>query len=297
MSNILEDTKFIMKKYKIRANKALGQNFLINQHVVDKIVENSHITKEDLVIEIGPGLGTLTKDLLEKAGKVICIELDKKMIKILTDRFSLYDNFELIHGDVLKVRLNKIIKEEKEKNGFKFAKIVANLPYYITTPIIMKLLEDRLDLESITVMIQKEVADRLIAIPGEKETGAITYSVYYYATAEGIMEVPNDSFIPEPEVTSKVIKLTLRKEPPVEVKSRGVMFRIIKSAFMQRRKTLLNALTNTKVFMSKEEGLEILKELQLDENVRAEKLTLQDFAEITNKILVDESEEKNNAKQ
>ena len=297
MSHILEDTQFIMKKYKIRANKALGQNFLINQNVVDKIVESSHITKEDLVIEIGPGLGTLTKELLEKAGKVICIELDKKMIKILTDRFSLYENFELIHGDVLKVRLNKIIKEEKEKNGFKSAKIVANLPYYITTPIIMKLLEDRLDLESITVMIQKEVADRLIAIPGEKETGAITYSVYYYATAEGIMEVPNDSFIPEPEVTSKVIKLTLRKEPPVEVKSRGVMFRIIKSAFMQRRKTLLNALTNTKVFMSKEEGLKILKELHLDENVRAEKLTLQDFAEITNKILVDESTEKSKSKK
>ena len=297
MSHILEDTQFIMKKYKIRANKALGQNFLINQNVVDKIVESSHITKEDLVIEIGPGLGTLTKELLEKAGKVICIELDKKMIKILTDRFSLYENFELIHGDVLKVRLNKIIKEEKEKNGFKSAKIVANLPYYITTPIIMKLLEDRLDLESITVMIQKEVADRLIAIPGEKETGAITYSVYYYATAEGIMEVPNDSFIPEPEVTSKVIKLTLRKEPPVEVKSRGVMFRIIKSAFMQRRKTLLNALKNTKVFMSKEEVLKILKELHLDENVRAEKLTLQDFAEITNKILVDEPEEKNSSKK
>ena len=291
MSDILEDTQFIMKKYKIRANKALGQNFLINQNVVDKIVESSEITKEDLVIEIGPGLGTLTKELLEKAGKVICIELDKKMIKILTDRFSLYENFEVIHGDVLQIRLNKMIKEEKEKNGFKSAKIVANLPYYITTPIIMKLLEDRLDLESITVMIQKEVADRLIAIPGEKETGAITYSVYYYATSEGIMEVPKDSFIPEPEVTSKVIKLTLRKEPPVEVKSRGVMFRIIKSAFMQRRKTLLNALTNTKVFMSKEEGLRILKELDLDENVRAEKLTLNDFAEITNKILVDESDE------
>ena len=292
MSNILEDTQFIMKKYKIRANKALGQNFLINQNVVDTIVESSNITKQDLVIEIGPGLGTLTKELLEKAGKVICIELDKKMIKILTDRFSLYENFEIIHGDVLQIRLNKIIKEEKEKNGFQSAKIVANLPYYITTPIIMKLLEDRLDLESITVMIQKEVADRLIAIPGERETGAITYSVYYYATAEGIMEVPNDSFIPEPEVTSKVIKLTLRKEPPVEVKSRGVMFRIIKSAFMQRRKTLLNALTNTKVFMSKEEGLRILKELHLDENVRAEKLTLQDFAEITNKILVDEPTDK-----
>ena len=297
MSNILEDTQFIMKKYKIRANKALGQNFLINQQVVDTIVESSQITKQDLVIEIGPGLGTLTKELLEKAGKVICIELDKKMIKILTDRFSLYKNFELIHGDVLKIKLNKIIKEEKEKNGFQSAKIVANLPYYITTPIIMKLLEDRLDLESITVMIQKEVADRLIAIPGEKETGAITYSVFYYATAEGIMEVPNDSFIPEPEVTSKVIKLTLRKEPPVEVKSRGVMFKIIKSAFMQRRKTLLNALTNTKVFMSKEEGLSILKELHLDENVRAEKLTLEDFAEITNKILVDEPDKEKNGKK
>ena len=288
MSNILEDTQFIMKKYKIRANKSLGQNFLINQNVVDKIVESSNISKEDLVIEIGPGLGTLTKELLERAGKVICIELDKKMIKILLDRFSLYDNFEIIHEDVLKVRLNKIIKEEKEKNGFKTAKIVANLPYYITTPIIMKLLEDRLDLESITVMVQKEVADRLIAIPGEKETGAITYSVYYYATSEGILEVPNDSFIPEPEVNSKVIKLTIRKEPPVEVKSRGVMFKIIKSAFMQRRKTLLNALTNTKVFMSKEEGLSILKDLNLDENVRAENLSLEDFAEITNRILVDE---------
>lgn len=288
MSNILEDTQFIMKKYKIKANKSLGQNFLINQNVVDKIVESSQITKDDLVIEIGPGLGTLTKELLEKAGKVICIELDKKMIKILTDRFSLYENFEVIHEDVLRIHLNKIIKTEKEKNGFQSAKVVANLPYYITTPIIMKLLEDRLDLESITVMIQKEVADRLIAIPGKKETGAITYTVYYYATAEGVMEVPNDSFIPEPEVTSKVIKLTLRKEPPVEVKSRGVMFKIIKSAFMQRRKTLLNALTNTKVFMSKEEGIEILKELKLDENVRAEKLTLENFAEITNKILVDE---------
>ena len=291
MSNILEDTQFIMKKYKIKANKSLGQNFLINQNVVDRIVESSNISKEDLVIEIGPGLGTLTKELLEKAGKVISIELDKKMIKILQDRFSLYDNFEIIHEDVLKVRLNKIIKEEKEKNGFKSAKIVANLPYYITTPIIMKLLEDRLDLESITVMVQKEVADRLIAIPGEKETGAITYSVYYYATSEGILEVPNDSFIPEPEVNSKVIKLTIRKEPPVEVKSRGVMFKIIKSAFMQRRKTLLNALTNTKVFMSKEEGVGILKDLNLDENVRAENLSLEDFAEITNRILVDEEKQ------
>ena len=285
MSDLLEETRFLMKKYHIKANKSLGQNFLISNEVVEKIVDCSNISKDDLVIEIGPGLGTLTKELLEKAGKVVAIELDKKMLSILKDRFSLYHNFSLINKDVLKVDLNKLIKEEKEKNGFKRAKIVANLPYYITTPIIMKLLEEKLDLESITVMIQKEVADRLVAIPGEKDTGAITYSVYYYSEAESVLEVPNNSFIPEPEVTSKVIKLNIRKEAPVEVKSRRVMFRIIKCAFMQRRKTLLNALVNAKVFLNKEEGLKILKELNLDENIRAEKLNLQNFADITNKIL------------
>ena len=285
MENILEETRFIMKKYNIKANKALGQNFLISQNVVDNIVESSKIGKEDLVIEIGPGLGTLTKELLEKAKKVICIELDKRMINILQDRFNLYSNFEIINQDVLKVNLKELIKQEREKNNIENVKIVANLPYYITTPIIMKLLEDELDLESITVMIQKEVAERLIATPGEKQTGAITYSVYYYAKAEGILEVPNDSFIPEPEVTSKVIKLNIRKEPPIEVKNKKIMFKIIKSAFMQRRKTLLNALTNTKVFLNKEEGIKILKKLSLDENVRAEELTLQDFANITNLIL------------
>ena len=285
MSNILEETKFIMKKYHIKANKSLGQNFLIDDKVVEKIVDGSNVNENDLVIEIGPGLGTLTKFLLEKAKKVICVELDKKMIKILEDRFKLYDNFELLHSDILKVDLNSIIKKEKENSDINEVKIVANLPYYITTPIIMKLLEDKLDLDSITVMIQKEVADRLIATPGDKDTGAITYSVYYYATSEAILEVPNDSFIPEPEVTSEVIKLKIRKTPPVEVKSKKVMFKIIKSAFMQRRKTLLNALTNTKVFLNKEEGLKILNELNLPEDVRAEKLTLQDFANITNKFL------------
>ena len=285
MENILEETRFIMKKYNIRANKSLGQNFLISQSVVETIVESSEIEREDLVIEIGPGLGTLTKYLLEKAGKVICIELDKKMVRILEDRFKLYNNFELLYQDVLKVDLKNIIKNEKEKNNFKNVKIVANLPYYITTPIIMKLLEEKLDLESITVMIQKEVADRLIATPGDKETGAITYSVYYYATSQAILEVPNDSFIPEPEVTSKVIKLNIRKNPPVKVKSKEVMFRIIKSAFMQRRKTLLNALVNTKVFLNKEEGIRILKEIGLAEDIRAEKLTIEDFAKITNIIL------------
>ena len=285
METLIEETKFIMKKYNIRANKSLGQNFLISEQVVNEIVESSKIDKEDLVIEIGPGLGTLTKYLLEKAGKVIGIELDKKMVEILQDRFKLYNNFELYQQDVLKIDLKHLIKKEKENTNIKKVKIVANLPYYITTPIIMKLLEEKLDLESTTVMIQKEVADRLIAIPGEKETGAITYAVYYYAIAEAILEVPKESFIPEPEVTSKVIKLNIRKEPPIEVQDKELMFKIIKSAFMQRRKTLINALNNAKIFQNKEEGNQILESLKLDESVRAEKLTLENFADITNRIL------------
>lgn len=235
MSTILEETRFIMNKYHIKANKSLGQNFLISEEVMQAIVENSEIQKDNLVIEIGPGLGTLTKRLLEKAGKVVCIELDKKMIDILEDRFLLYENFEILNEDILKVDLKSIIEKQKEDTNIKKVKIVANLPYYITTPIIMKLLEEELPLDSITVMIQKEVADRLIAIPGERETGAITYSVYYYAKSQGILEVPNDSFVPEPEVTSKVIKLNIRKEPVIQVDNKEVMFRIIKCAFMQRR--------------------------------------------------------------
>lgn len=280
MENILEETRYLMKKYKIRANKSLGQNFLINSEVVENIVNCSEITNEDMVIEIGPGLGTLTKYLLDKAGKVLCVELDSKMINILEDRFSIYDNFEIINADVLKLNLNDIISENKKQGKIKNVKVVANLPYYITTPIIMKLLEEKLDIKSITVMIQKEVADRLIEIPGGKNTGAITYTVYYYCDSEKIMEVPNSSFIPEPEVTSEVIKLNLRDNPAVDIDNPKVMFMIIKSAFMQRRKTLLNALTNTKVFLNKEEGLEILKELNLNENVRAEELSIKDFADI-----------------
>jgi len=282
MENILEETRFIMKKYNIRANKNLGQNFLINEEVVKNIVGCSNIEKEDLVIEIGPGLGTLTKYLLEKAGKVICIELDTKMLQILEDRFSLYNNFELINNDVLKVDLKNIIEKEKTEGKIKNVKIVANLPYYITTPIIMKLLEEELELESITVMIQKEVADRLIATPGEKNTGAITYSVYYYADSEAIMEVPNSSFIPEPEVTSKVIKLNIRKEPTVKPKDKEKMFKIIKYAFMQKRKTLLNSLTNNGVFKNKTQGTEILNSLGIKENVRPEELTLEQFEKISN---------------
>ena len=284
MENILEETRFIMKKYNIKANKNLGQNFLINEEVVTNIVDCSNIDKQDLVIEIGPGLGTLTKYLLEKAGKVICIELDTKMLQILKDRFSLYNNFELINNDVLKVDLKNIIEKEKAEGKIKNVKIVANLPYYITTPIIMKLLEEELELESITVMIQKEVADRLIAIPGEKNTGAITYAVYYYATSEAIMEVSNSSFIPEPAVTSKVIKLNIRKEPIVTPKNKEKMFKVIKCAFMQKRKTLLNSLTNNKIFENKNQGIELLKSLQINENIRPEELTLEQFEKISDNL-------------
>ena len=284
MNSILGETKFIMNKYNIKANKSLGQNFLINEEVVNKIVESSGINSEDLVIEIGPGLGTLTKFLLEKAKKVICIELDPKMITILHDRFKLYSNLEIKNEDILKVNLKNLIKKEKEVNRVKNVKIVANLPYYITTPIIMKLLEEELDLESITVMIQKEVADRLVATPGDKNTGAITYTVYYYSFGENIIEVQNNSFIPEPEVSSEVIKLTIRNKAPVAVKNKELMFKIIKNAFMQRRKTLLNSLNNSNIFSSKDEGAKILKEIGLEENVRAERLTLQDFANISDKI-------------
>ena len=280
--NVLEETKYLMKKYKIKANKSLGQNFLIDDTVIEDIVGGASIGKDDLVIEIGPGLGSRTALLVEKAKKVICVELDKKMIKILNDRFIADDNIELINEDVLKLDLNKLIKQEKEQNEIKDVKIVANLPYYITTPIIMKLLEENLDIASITVMIQKEVADRLIEIPSGKNTGAITYTVYYYCECEKIREVENTCFVPMPEVTSEVINLKLRKEPAVKVENKKVFFNIIKSAFMQRRKTLLNALVNTGVFKSKEEGAEILRKLNLREDIRAEKLTIEDFARICN---------------
>lgn len=286
MSKALDDTKYLMKKYKIKANKSLGQNFLIDDKALHDIAYGAKIEENDLVIEIGPGLGSLTALLLEKAKKVICIELDKNMIKILNDRFIAYKNFEVINQDILKLDINKLIKNERERdNNLKNVKIVANLPYYITTPIIMKLIEEKLDIESITVMIQKEVADRLIAIPSEKNTGAITYTVYYYCESKKIREVENTCFMPMPEVTSEVIKLNLRKEPPVQVIDKKVMFNIIKSSYMQRRKTLVNALTNVKVFKSKENGIEILKELGLREDVRAENLKLEDFAKLTDLFL------------
>ena len=279
--DLYNETKFLMNKYNIQANKSLGQNFLIDENVITTAIEKSNINKDDLVIEIGPGLGTLTKYLLESAGRVVCVELDKRMINILEERFFLYKNLDIINADILKTDLNKIIKDVKEKYNLKSAKIVANLPYYITTPIIMQLLENKIDIESITVMIQKEVADRLAEIPGGKNTGAITYTVYYYGEAEKLLEVPNTSFIPEPSVTSEVIKINIRKEPPVKVNNEKDFFKLIKIAFLQRRKTLLNSLTNNGV-ATKEVLLEILKSLKIDEKIRSEKLTIEQFANLSN---------------
>ena len=285
MGDSLKETKELLKRYKIKANKNLGQNFLISDEVISDIVSGAEVGENDLVIEIGPGLGSLTKVLLNKAKKVICVELDKKMIRILCDRFKNSQNLEIINADILSLDLNRLIKEEKEKDYYLNIKIVANLPYYITTPIIMKLIEEKLDIESITVMIQKEVAERLIANPGSKDSGAITYTVYYYCESCKIREVENTSFIPEPEVTSEVISLKIRKKNIVQVKNEKVFFNIIKSAFMQRRKTLLNALVNTTVFRNKEEGIRILNEIGLSENVRAENLTIEDFANLADKFM------------
>lgn len=279
--NIYEETKFLMNKYNISANKDLGQNFLIDEDVIKKIVQAAEISSEDLVIEIGPGLGTLTSKLIEKAKKVIAIELDKRMITILNDRFSLYDNFSLINEDILKVDLNKLIKEQNIDADH--VKIVANLPYYITTPIIMKLLEERLQIKSITVMVQKEVADRLTEIPGGKNAGAITYCVHYYSEAEAIVLVPNTSFIPSPKVNSEVIKFNIRKEPLVKIENEREFFKIIKASFSQRRKTLINGLSNSGI-CSKEEIKEVLNSMNLSEKIRGENLSIEQFAELTDKL-------------
>lgn len=278
--NVLKETKFILDKYHITANKNLGQNFLIDDEAITGIIDAAKVSKEDLIIEIGPGLGTLTKELLEKAGKVICIELDKRMMEILEDRFSMYTNFKVINEDVLKVNLKDLIQQEKIKT----AKIVANLPYYITTPIIMKLLEDRLDIETITVMIQKEVADRLVTEPGTGDTGAITYAIHYYTEPKRVLEVHNTAFIPAPKVNSSVIQLEILKTPSVKVENEEELFKLIKIAFMQKRKTLINALANSKKYGNKEQIEKVLRELKIDLQIRPEKLTLEQFAELSNLI-------------
>ena len=276
--NIYEETKFIMKKYGIIANKSLGQNFLVDESVILNAIAEAGICKDDLVIEIGPGLGTFTNELAKKAAKVVCVELDKNMVQILEDRFKLFDNVEIINDDILKVDINQIVEDNKELK----VKIVGNLPYYITTPIIMKLLEGRAKFESITVMIQKEVADRLCAKTGTRDAGAITYAVEYYANARKLIEVPHTSFIPMPNVESEVIILEVRKEKNVNVKDEEKLFKVIKYAFMQRRKTLLNAIQNTEVCEDKEKLKEILHKLNIDERIRGEALTLDEFIDISN---------------
>lgn len=275
--DLYEETIKVLKQYKITANKKLGQNFLVDEKIIEEIIKAANISKKDLIIEIGPGIGSLTKSIIPNAGKTICIELDKKMANIISNRFK--NEVEIINEDILKVDLKKIAEQNKDKN----IKVVANLPYYITTPIIMKLLESNLELESITVMVQKEVAERLIAKPGDSLSGAITYTVYYYAIGTKITDVPNNSFIPKPEVTSQVIKLTLRKEPITYIENKEKFFEIIKLAFMQRRKTLVNSLANSKI-ATKQKIEQILDELNIEKNIRAENLTMEQFAEIAKRI-------------
>lgn len=282
--NLQEETKYLINQYHVSAKKALGQNFLVDQSAVDAIIRSACILEDDLVIEIGPGLGTLTKGLLEKAKRVVAIELDEKMIAILKECFFLFHNMEIIHQDVLKLNLHELIQKEREQYGVKNVKIVANLPYYITTPIVMKLLEENLDLESITVMIQKEVAQRLVATPGDKLSGAITYSVFYYATAQTVAMVPKTSFIPVPEVDSEVIQLKIRKVPPVELDNKDLFFRLIKISFMQRRKTLLNSLVNGNVVKDKNKLKEIFERIGLREDIRGEALNMEQFAMLSNSL-------------
>lgn len=282
--NVYEETQAILNTYKIQANKSLGQNFLIDDNVIESIIESSEIEKEDLIIEIGPGLGVLTDRLLKKSDNVVVIELDKRMISILKNRFCLNKNLEIINEDVLKVDLEELIKNKKQQNKINKVKIVANLPYYISTPIIMKLLENRLEISEIIVMVQKEVAERLSAKTGEREAGAITYAVEYYAQATQIIDVPKESFIPSPKVESQVIKLEVRKNPKIKVEDEKLLFSIIQKSFMQRRKTLSNALINNKILDNKEEVEKMFKTLGIDSNIRGEKLTLEEFGKITNYV-------------
>lgn len=282
--SVYEETQAILNTYKIQANKSLGQNFLIDDCVIEKIIESSNIEKEDLIIEIGPGLGVLTERLLKKSNNVVVIEIDKKMIEILQNRFCLNRNLEIINNDVLKVDLEKLIKNKKEQTNSNKVKIVANLPYYISTPIIMKLLENRLEISEIIVMVQKEVAQRLGAETGKREAGAITYAVEYYAQATPIIDVPKESFIPSPKVESQVIKLEVRQNPKIEVEDEKLLFNIIQKSFMQRRKTLSNALINNRILDSKEEVEKMFKTLEIPSNVRGENLTLEEFGKIANYV-------------
>ncbi len=283
MENLVEETKQVMRQYGVVADKRFGQNFLVCDYTVSQIIEKSEISNNDLVIEIGPGLGTLTKHLLEKAGKVICIELDKRMISVLEGRFANCDNLEIVFGDILKIDLKQLIENNSQ---FEKVKIVANLPYYITSPIIMKLLEERLNIDTITIMIQKEVADRIVADPGNKDFGVLTLSTSYYAKARSLLQVTRDKFIPAPNVDSTVILLEVYKDKVYDVKDEKLLFSVIKGGFSQRRKMFINSIETVLrgYQIDKQDFKDILCKYNINEMVRAEELGLNEFINIANEI-------------
>ena len=275
-----QNTIEILQKYNFNFQKKFGQNFLIDTHVLDKIIASAEITKDDMVLEIGPGIGTMTQYLACAARKVVAVEIDKTLIPILEDTLSEYDNVQIINQDVLKVNLAKLAEEE---NGGKPIKVVANLPYYITTPIIMGLFENHVPLKSITVMVQKEVADRMQVGPGTKDYGALSLAVQYYAKPYIVANVPPNCFMPRPKVGSAVIRLERYEEPPVQVADEKLMFRIIRASFNQRRKTLVNGLKNSpEIQFSKEEIEAAIETLGKGASVRGEALTLEEFARLSN---------------
>lgn len=271
-----------IKKYEFAFQKKFGQNFLIDDHVITKIINAAEITKDDLVLEIGPGIGTMTQYLAESAGKVIAVEIDKNLIPILGETLAEYDNVTVINEDILKLDINRLVEEE---NDGKPIKVVANLPYYITTPIIMGLFESHVPLQSITVMVQKEVADRMQVGPGSKDYGALSLAVQYYAKPYIAANVPPNCFIPRPGVGSAVIRLTRYEEPPVMVKDESLMFKLIRASFNQRRKTLQNGIANSpELPYSKAQVEKALEKMGLAANVRGESLTLAEFAKLSDTI-------------
>lgn len=277
---IPQNTIEILQKYHFNFQKKFGQNFLIDTSVLDRIIAAAEITKDDCILEIGPGIGTMTQYLAESAGEVVAVEIDKNLIPILEDTLSAYDNVTVINDDILKVDVNKIVEE---KNGGRPVKVVANLPYYITTPIIMGLFENHVPLKSITIMVQKEVADRMQVGPGTKDYGALSLAVQYYAKPEIVANVPPNCFIPRPNVGSAVIRLTRYEKPPVQVEDEKKMFSLIRASFNQRRKTLVNGLGNApELGVSKERVAAVLEEMQLSPTVRGEALTLEQFARLSN---------------
>ena len=276
------NTIAVLQKYNFNFQKKFGQNFLIDTHVLDKIISAAGITKDDFVVEIGPGIGTMTQYLAEEAREVTAVEIDRNLIPILEDTLSEYSNVTIINEDILKVDIAKLAEE---KNQGKPIKVVANLPYYITTPIIMGLFESHVPIDSITVMVQKEVADRMQVGPGSKDYGALSLAVQYYAKPEIVAVVPPNCFMPRPKVGSAVIRLTRHQKPPVEVTDERLMFRLIRASFNQRRKTLANGLGNSPdIPLTKEQIISSIQALGLPETVRGETLTLEQFATLSNHI-------------